>query len=124
MPLRQKLFAIAISVLICVVIVDLVRRRRLKEEYSLLWLVTGILLFILAMWYDLLKAITAFIGAVMTSSTLFFFGIIFLILINLHFSIRISELTDKVKNLVQELALVKAGLEKHTEQDHSSTTPD
>jgi len=117
MPLRQRIFAIVISVLICVIIVDLVRRRRLKEEYSLLWLVTGILLFVMAIWYDLLKAITGFIGAVLTSSTLFFFGIIFLILINLHFSIRISELTDKVKNLVQELALVKAELEKHTQQD-------
>ena len=118
MPLRQKIFAVIISVLICVVILDLVRRRRLKEEYSLLWLATGILLFILAMWYDLLKAITALIGAVLTSSTLFFFGIIFLILINLHFSIRISELTDRVKNLVQELALVKAELERRDGQDN------
>ena len=118
MPLRQKIFAIIISVLICVAIVDLVRRRRLKEEYSLLWLATGILLFILALWYDLLRAITAFIGAVLTSSTLFFFGIIFLLLINLHFSIRISELTDRVKSLVQELALMKAELEKHKGQDN------
>jgi len=108
MPLRQKIWAIAISITIFIVIIELVRRRKLREEYSFLWLLTGGLLFVVAVWYDLLKLITRVIGAGFTSSTLFFFGIIFLMLMNLHFSIKISELSDRVKDLAKELTLMKA----------------
>ena len=117
MPLRQKIFAIIISIAILVAIIELVRRRKLREEYSFLWLVIGSLTFVLATWYGLLKAITKFIGAGFTSSTLFFFSIVFLMLMNLHFSIKISELTEKVKNLVQEIALMRASSAGQAERD-------
>ena len=119
MPLRQKIFAIIISIAILVAIIELVRRRKLREEYSFLWLLVGALLFVLASWYGLLKAVTSFIGAGFTSSTLFFFGIIFLMLMNLHFSIKISDLTEKVKNLAQEIALLRADREDRPETQPS-----
>jgi len=120
MPLRQKIFAIIISIAILVAIIELVRRRKLREEYSFLWLLVGALLFVLASWYGLLKAVTSFIGAGLTSSTLFFFGIIFLMLMNLHFSIKISDLTEKVKNLAQEIALMRANREGQPETKPSN----
>lgn len=120
MPLRQKIFAITISIAILVAIIELVRRRKLREEYSFLWLLVGSLLFVLASWYGLLKAVTSFIGAGFTSSTLFFFGIIFLMLMNLHFSIKISDLTEKVKNLAQEIALMRANREERPETKPSN----
>jgi hypothetical protein len=107
MPIRQKIFAILIAVAIFVTIIELVRRRKLKEEYSWFWLLTGACLFILAIKYDWLVAITGLIGAGFPTSTLFFFGIIFLILINLHFSIVLSHSANQIKNLTQELALLK-----------------
>ncbi|MBI2446931.1 MAG: DUF2304 domain-containing protein [Candidatus Omnitrophica bacterium] len=100
---RQKLFAILISIGLILVIVDLVRRRKLREEYSWLWLV----IFILAVWYDLLAAIGNFIGVIVPTSTLFFFGLIFLVLISLHFSVKVSSLTNQVKKLAQELAMLE-----------------
>lgn len=106
MPLRQKLVAIFISVVILGVIVELVRRRKLREEYSWLWLLTGTGLLTLAVWYELLVKITRLIGAVLPTSTLFFFGLIFLLLINLHYSLKISQLTNQVKNLAQKMALL------------------
>ena len=112
MPIRQKVFAILICVAIFVIIIELVRRRKLREEYSWLWLLTGASLFILAVRYDLLVAVTRFIGAGFPTSTLFFFGIIFLILINLHFSIVLSHFADQIKNLSQEVALLKNRLKE------------
>ena len=106
MPLRQQLMAILISLVLMVVIVELVRRRKLREEYSWLWLLTGASLLILSVWYELLVAITHVIGAVLPTSTLFFFGLLFLLLINLHYSIKISQLTTQVKNLAQQIALL------------------
>lgn len=112
MPLRQKMVAIFICLMIFVAIIELVRRRKLREEYSWLWLLTGAGLFFLAIKYDILVAITKFIGAGFPTSTLFFFGIIFLILINLHFSIVLSHFANQIKNLTQELALLKNKLQK------------
>ncbi len=109
---RQKLFAILISIGLILVIVDLVRRKKLKEEYSWLWLMSGVTIFILAIWYDLLAAIGNFIGVIVPTSTLFFFGLVFLVLISLHFSVKVSSLTNQVKKLAQELAILKERAKK------------
>ena len=108
MPLRQQIFAILISIIIFIVIIELVRKRKLREEFSLIWLLTGFLLFILAIWYDLLLAITSLIGASLATSTLFFFGLVFLILINLYYSIKLSAIANQMKNLVQEVGILKS----------------
>ncbi len=109
MPLRQKIVAILIALSIFFIILELVRRRKLREEYSWLWLFTGAALIVLTVWYELLVRITLLIGAVAPTSTLFFFSIIFLMLICVQFSMRISKLTNQVKDLAQELTLLRAG---------------
>lgn len=105
---RQKIFAITVGILLFVFIVELVRRRALKEEYSWLWLATGAGIMLLAVWYDLLLLITDFIGAVLPTTTLFLFGMLFLVLINLHYAVKISALADQVRRLAQELAIERA----------------
>ena len=112
MTLHQKIFAIIVSLAIFVVIISLVRNRKLRAEYSWLWLLTGFVIFVLVVWYDLLVKLTALIGAVAPTTTLFIFGIIFLVLISLHFAIRISQLSDEVKNLVQKISLLEAQIDQ------------
>ncbi|MDD3225580.1 MAG: DUF2304 domain-containing protein [Clostridium sp.] len=106
MTLRQKVLAVTVSIIILITIIDLVRKRKLREEFSWLWIATGVVILVLAIWYQLLEYITVFIGAVLPVSTLFFFGIVFLILISLHFSVKISELTTKVKDVSQRVAIL------------------
>lgn len=110
MPLHQKIVAISISIVLFVLIIDLVRRRMLREEYSWLWLLTGVVIVLLASWHGLLISITGLIGVVLPTSTLFFFGLLFLIIINLYFSTKISGLYDKVKDVSQEVAILKMEL--------------
>ncbi len=105
---RQKIFALTVGIMLFVFILELVRRRRLKEEYSWLWLATGAGIVLLALWYDLLLLITNFIGAVLPTTTLFLFGMLFLVLINLHYAVKISALSDQVRRLAQELAIERA----------------
>lgn len=112
MPIRQKIMAITIAVVIFFVILELVRRRKLREEYSWLWLLTGAGLIVLTVWYDLLIMVTRLIGAALPTSTLFFFGLVFLMLVSLQFSIRISRLANQVKDLVQEIALLRSQMER------------
>jgi hypothetical protein len=104
--MRIRLIAIVGAVAILIVIVELVRRRRLKEEYSLLWVITASLLVLLASWSSLLGHLTDLIGGTLPSSTLFFFGLVFILVLVLHFSVRISFLERRVTALVQEIGLL------------------
>ena len=108
MTLQQKIFAIITVACILIVIVYLVKKRKLREEYSWLWLLTGFVILVLVLWYDLLLYITDLIGAATATTTLFIFGIIFLMLIALHFAIKISRLSEEVKNLAQQVSLLQA----------------
>ena len=119
MPPRQNIFAIIISLTLLIFIIELVRRKKLREEYSWLWLLTGAMILILALWYDLLQGITYLIGAGLPTSTLFFLGLVFLILIAVQFSVKVSELNNQVKNLAQENGLLKNRVEELEEKKSS-----
>jgi len=108
MTIQQKAFAIIASLLIFIVIINLVKNKKLKEEYSWLWLLTGFVMIVLVLWYDILVVLTNLIGAVLPTTTLFIFAILFLMCIVLNFSIKISKLTDQVKNLTQKVSLMEA----------------
>ncbi|MBU0503957.1 MAG: DUF2304 domain-containing protein [Candidatus Omnitrophota bacterium] len=104
---RQKMFAILACVFLIVIIIDLVRRRKLREEFSWLWLMAGAVIMILSIWDSLLISFAKFIGIETPVSAILFFAIVFIFSIALHFSIKISSLTNQIKNLAQEIALCK-----------------
>jgi hypothetical protein len=107
MPVTQKIFALVVCCAVFVVTLNLVRKRRLREEYSVLWLVTSLLMFVLVLRYEWLVAVTNMIGAGLPTTTLFVCSLVFLMLIAVQFSIKISQLTDQIKNLAQENALLR-----------------
>ena len=111
MPLRQQIFSLAVSVVVFVFVIDMVRRRRLREEYSVIWLVTSVVMFIVVFKYAWLKTITEWIGATTSTTTLFFGSLIFLMLMSMQFCIMISKLSGQMKDLSQENALLRKQIE-------------
>lgn len=111
MEMKPRFVALGISVVLVILIIELVRRRKLREEYSWLWLSLSVLMFVLALWPGLLGFASNLIGAVLSTSTLFFFALVFMMLINIQFSVEISSLRTQVKNLAQQLAILEAGAE-------------
>jgi len=107
MTFHQRIFALAIGIGIFFVIIEMVRRRRLGEEYSFLWLIIGLGIIVLVLWQGLLERLTQLIGAMTQTTTIFIFGFVILILINLHFSVRITNLNRQVKELAQQIAMLK-----------------
>ncbi len=107
MPIRNKVVALVVGLWMLFLIIELVRRRKLREEYSWLWLMTGSGILLLTLWFNLLKWITHLVGALSPSSTIFLFAFLFLIFISLHFSVVISKLTDRNKELAQRYALLE-----------------
>jgi hypothetical protein len=112
---RQTTFALVTSIVAFLFILELVRRRRLREEYSWLWLLTGGAMIVLVVWFQLLLGITALVGSVTPITTLLLFAVLFLFAIVVHYSVIISKLTTQMKNLAQELALVASRVEPDRE---------
>jgi hypothetical protein len=111
MSIRIKIVTFIICIAMLLLVIDLVRRRKLREEYSQLWFATWLGILVLMVWFDLLKWVSHLIGAVSNVSTLFLFAFMFLILISLHFSVVISKLTGRIKDLSQQHSLLQNELE-------------
>ena len=106
MPPRIRIIAILICIFLVAYVFELVRRRHLSEEYSMGWLVAGSMMLILSISEGLLVWVSNMVGATLFTSTLFFFGLLFLVTICLHFSIRISALTNQVRTLTQHMGIL------------------
>jgi hypothetical protein len=76
------------------------------------WLGVTFAMLVLSLWSGLLDAIRRSIGAVNPSSTLFFLGILFSLVILLHFSIKISEFSVQIRLLAKEIGLLREKVEK------------
>jgi hypothetical protein len=93
-------------------VLDLVRRRRLSEEYSLLWVVSSVTIAFLGFCTPLLQAITRLLGVVLESSTVFAAGLAFAVMMLLYFSVKMSRLSREHDALTRELALLRLELEQ------------
>lgn len=112
MTLRMRLFTFAIGASLFILIIELVRRKKIREEYSFLWLLSGAIICILSLWYEALSWITKIVGAAYAPSILFFFGLIFLAVISIFYSVKLSSLSNQVKNLAQKTAIMEAEKDK------------
>jgi len=110
-PPRAQMVAAFLALCMFLLAVDLVRRHRLKEEYSLLWIGVTAGMALLALWGDLLLGITRLVGAMNANSIIFLFGLGFLTLVAVHYSVRLSELTDRNKDLAQSVAILTSEVE-------------
>jgi len=107
-----KVLAITGSAAVLFLVLELIRRGRLKERYSLLWLFSGVVMLVLSLSRELLEFIARQVGIFYPPSLLFLVAFIFLLLITLHFSAVISGLSEKNKRLTQEIALLRQALDE------------
>ena len=113
--------AITGSVIFIVFILELIRKKKIKEEFSLLWLFFGIVFLVLSVWRESLDLIAFYLGFAYPPAALFLVLIVAIISILIHFSILISRLADYAKNLVQEVGLLKMEVDKMSKDPLDST---
>jgi len=112
MPDRSIIFAVGASLAVLLFILELVRQRKLREEYSLLWLGTAGVMIVLSVWRDLLHSVSAAVGIVYPPNLLFLLATLFLLLILLYFSTVITKLTQENKEIAQQVALLRYEVEQ------------
>jgi len=107
MPGRQRLVAVLLAAGLVALTFELVRRRKLREEYSWVWITTAVVLAVLALQQDLLLTVSRWIGSSNVVSTLFFGAFLFVLALLLQVSVRLSRLTHRHRTLGQRLALLE-----------------
>jgi hypothetical protein len=113
-PLKVSIAATVVSLLLLVGVFELIRSRRLRERYALLWVATGVVLLVLSAWRDGLNTIAGWVGVRgYPPAVLFAIGLLFVILVLLHYSTVISRLTDQNVVLAQRLALLEMRVREH-----------
>ena len=112
-PLAVSIAGTIASLALVLVVLELIRSRRLRERYALLWLLTGIVLAVLCAWRDGLNTIAQWFGIrSYPPAVLFAVGILFILAVLLHYSTVISRLSDQNTMLAQKLALLETELQR------------
>ena len=104
---RVQWVSILGSAFLLATVFELVRSRRLQEEYSLLWIFTGAVLLLLSIWRGLLDRMAQLFGIFSPPNALFLVGFGFFLVILLHFSVVLSRLSERTKKLTQEISLLR-----------------
>jgi hypothetical protein len=110
-PLTISIAGAIASVLLVLVVLELIRKRHLKERYALLWLATGVVLLVLSTWREGLNTIAGWLGVTgYPPAVLFAVATLFVLLVLLDYSTVISKLADQNTILAQRLALLEEKL--------------
>ena len=112
-PLKVSIAASAASVLLLLIVFELIRSRRLRERYALLWLLTGVVLLLLSAWRGGLNTIARWVGvSTYPPAILFAVAAFFILAVLLHYSTVISKLSDQNSILAQRVALLESRVDE------------
>ena len=118
-PWAVSIAAAVASFLLLVVVLELIRSRRLRERYALLWLLTGVVLLALSLWRGGLNTIASWFGVTTyPPAILGAVGALFILVVLLHYSTVISRLSDQNTILAQRLALMEQQLRERASERH------
>ena len=103
-----QLVSVAVSGALLVTIIELVRRRRLTEDYSFIWIVCAVALLALSLWRNLLDLAASALGVHYPPAVLLLVLTFFVVIVSLYFSVVVSRHRKDIERLVEELALLEA----------------
>ena len=111
-PLAVSIAATIASLVLLFGVLELVRRRRLRERYALLWILTAVVLLILSVWRGAVSGIATALGVSYGPTVLFAVGALFILVVLLHYSTVISALTDRTVVLAQKIASLEQRIDE------------
>ncbi len=122
--MRTRLFVILLGISILLVILNQVRRKKLREQYSLLWILSGVLLVLSAIFIGGVERLSHLVGIYYPPAFLFLIAIMIILVLQFHFSTVISNLRDQNKALIQDLGIVQSDLRELQERDGRRADPE
>jgi hypothetical protein len=110
----ETIAAFVLAIIIVALILDLLRRKKIREKYAALWLIVGAATVVLGAFPQLLAIAAETVGVTVPSNLLFALGILFVLGVLLHLSVEISSVEDETRTLAEEVAILRAQLESLT----------
>jgi len=107
MVLRTRFFIIGLGLLALILVINFVRTRKLKEEFAILWVLSGAALVVIPLFIDYVDAISYALGIEYPPAFIFLIALLCITFILLQFSVSISRYSDQIKVLTQELAITR-----------------
>ena len=115
----QQAVAIVGAIALFLVVLKLIYDRRLREDYGALWFTVSVATLVLAVWQEGLRYVARLLQALTLTAPIFLLSILFLTLVAIHFSVRMSALSFQLHKLAQRMAILDAaGRER---EDRSGT---
>jgi hypothetical protein len=112
LSLRARLVMLGLGLMIGLVVLNLVRSRKLKEEFSLLWLSAALSLMAAPLASDLFDALAVILGIDYSPNLIFALGFVFVLLLLLQFSVALSRFSDQIRKLSQSVGLLTRQVEE------------
>ncbi len=103
---KTQIFIIAASIILFLITLELIRKKKLKEEYSIIWIIAELALLIFGLFPKILNVISGVFG-VYYLTCIFLMAFLFLLVVLFNFSIILTKLSESNKKLIQEVALLK-----------------
>jgi hypothetical protein len=113
---KVQIIAILVSVLFLIYIGYLIARGKLREEYSIIWILCTVILVIFSFWRKGLDFFSNLVGIIDPPNMVFTFAIFVILIYLLHLSIVVSKLHKENKTLAQEIALMKRNEKEKADQ--------
>ena len=104
---RARLFFVALGIAVLVFIINLVRTKRLKEQYALWWLFMALALVVAPLLIDVIDTVSFAIGIDYPPALMIVIALVCFALVLSQLSVTISRFSDQIKSLSQELALTR-----------------
>lgn len=127
-PIEQQILAILFSIVLLLVTIQLVRKRKLREEYALVWLGAAATIFLLVVFDGLVTGLAAAFGVSYAPTLILVFGLLFAIVVILSQSVTISSQADRIRDLAQSYGLLEQRMRQmetvllHTRLDEGNDT--
>ena len=109
---RTRVFVILLGIAVAAFVINQVRRRKIKEQYALLWIMTAILFVLIPLLIDVVNAISYALGILYPPAFIFMIALICVILLLFQFSMSISKFSEQLKVLIQDIALLTRRVEE------------
>jgi hypothetical protein len=106
MDLRAKIFVIVLSLTMLAFVINLVRRKYLKENYAIFWVVTCLVIGALPLVINYLDRVANAVGIYYPPAFLYLIATIMIFLLILHFSVIVSKLSEQNKSLIQDVGIL------------------
>jgi hypothetical protein len=103
-----QIAAVSFALVLLAVVLELVRRRKLTEEHSLIWIAGALALLGLSVWRNLLDVAARVVGIHYPPALLLLALTGFVFAVSLYFSVVISRQRQDIERMVEELALLDA----------------